>query len=794
MATAMERRGAIAGQMSQSARPVAVSSGYKFATAWEQNAPLTEEQQAAIAALAHSAADRPMPAHVAATAQPTQRPPVPPATASDPEGRVSDATQGGAGFSERVELNSQHQFYKWFTDLESAMKSETEEKYRQYVNTLTGHLETCDEILAHLDGTLARFDDLQAQHQAVATKTKMLHDACERLVMEKERLVEFADALRTKLNYFDELENISTQFHAPTMSVGSSHFLPFLKRLDECISYVTNNPQYADSSVYLVKFKQLQSRALGMIRTHVLNVLRNASSQVQTAVKENSILGGGGKVAITEGAETSVLYVRFKAAASDLKTLMQEIENRASRKEYTQVLADLTSLYCEQRLALVKGVVSYRIAEYAKKESLPSLTRSGCAYLSQVCQLEHQLFDHFFPASASDPLNLAPLLDPLCTTLYDTLRARFIHEADLDLLCELVDILKGEVLDEQLGRRRESVAGLHPTILKTLADVQERLTFRAQTYMRDEIANYLPSAEDLDYPAKLEQAAAAAAGSEEEGRDSYSTWYPPLEKTLSCLSKLYRCLEPTIFTGLAQDAINMCSTSIQRSSKLIERRATQMDGQLFLIKHLLILREQIAPFDIDFSVTHKELDFTHLLDHLRRVLRGQSSLWSSQSLARTFSPRVMDYQIDAKKELEKNLKLTCEQFIMLVTKTTIEPLLSFMTKVTAVKVATRSRSVDAEVPKALKEQAFATPDKLAEMVANVEEAVKKQLPGIVSRMGLYLQNSSTRSILFKPIKSNILEAHVQVLTLLESDYSPEEAAQVPIMKLSDLQSFLDGLC
>ncbi|KAG0609641.1 hypothetical protein M758_7G002800 [Ceratodon purpureus] len=299
-AMAMETRGSSASPLSQTARP-AVSSGYKFVTAWEQNAPLTEQQQAAVAALARSAAERPMPAHVAALSQPSQRPPVAPVAASDPKG---DVAQGGGGASELVELNSQHQFYKWFTDLESAMKSETEEKYRQYVNTLTGHLETCDEILEHLDGTLARFDDLQAQHQAVATKTKMLHDACERLVMEKERLIEFADALRTKLNYFDELENISIQFHAPTMSVGSSHFLPLLKRLDECISYVTNNPQYADSSVYLVKFKQLQSRALGMVRTHVLNVLRNASLQVQTAVKENSTLGGSGKIAITEGAET----------------------------------------------------------------------------------------------------------------------------------------------------------------------------------------------------------------------------------------------------------------------------------------------------------------------------------------------------------------------------------------------------------------------------------------------------------------------------------------------------------
>ncbi|PWS21999.1 hypothetical protein DKP78_20665, partial [Enterococcus faecium] len=82
--------------------------------------------------------------------------------------------------------------------------------------------------------------------------------------------------------------------------------------------------------------------------------------------------------------------------------------------------------------------------------------------------------------------------------------------------------------------------------------------------------------------------------------------------------------------GLAQEAVEVCSTSLQNASKVIAKKATAMDGQLFLIKHLLILREQIAPFDIEFSVTHKELDFSHLLDHLRRILRGQVSLfdWS----------------------------------------------------------------------------------------------------------------------------------------------------------------------
>ncbi|KAK9131547.1 hypothetical protein Sjap_012034 [Stephania japonica] len=581
------------------------------------------------------------------------------------------------------------------------------------------------------------------------------------------------------------------------MNVSDERFLPLLKRIDECISYVEGNPQYAESSVYLVKFRQLQSRALGMIRSHVLSVLKNASSQVQLVIRDS----GGSKNVVSEGVETSVIYVRFEAAALELKPVLVEIEGRSARKEYSQILAESHRLYCEQRLCLVRGIVQQRISEFSKKEALPSLTRSGCAYLMQVCHLEHQLFDHFFPASSGDVASLAPLIDPLCTYLYDTLRPKLIHEANLDSLCEIVDILKIEVLGEQLSKRSDSLAGLQPMLHRILADVRERLTFRARTHIRDEIANYFPFDEDLDYPAKLEQAAAKVSGtSADENPDVYNTWYPPLEKTISYLSKLYRCLEPAVFTGLAQEAVEFCSGSIQKASKLIAKRSSPMDGQLFLVKHLLILREKIAPFDMEFSVTHKELDFSHLLEHLRRILRGQASLfdWSrSTSLARTLSPRVLESQIDARKELEKTVKATCEEFIMSVTKQVVDPMLSFVTKVTAVKVALSSgnqgQKIESVLAKPLKNQAFATPDKVAELVQKVAVAIQQELPMVTAKMKLYLQIPTTRTILFKPIKTNIVEAHLQLQSLIKSEYSSEDMQSINMVSVQDLQAQLDSL-
>jgi hypothetical protein len=64
----------------------------------------------------------------------------------------------------------------------------------------------------------------------------------------------------------------------------------------------------------------------------------------------------------------------------------------------------------------------------------------------QVCQYEHQLFDHFFPGADPEGSSLAPLMDPLATILYDALRPQFIHIHALDELCEIVDILTHEVI------------------------------------------------------------------------------------------------------------------------------------------------------------------------------------------------------------------------------------------------------------------------------------------------------------------------------------------------------------
>jgi conserved oligomeric Golgi complex subunit 3 len=97
-----------------------------------------------------------------------------------------------------------------------------------------------------------------------------------------------------------------------------------------------------------------------------------------------------------------------------------------------------------------------------------------------------------------------------------------------------------------------------------------------------------------------------------------------------------------IFEGLAQETVSECCNSLSYAAKRIEKEKSWVDGRLFLIQHLTILGEQISPFNINFVVVQKELDYSHMKNTLSSLLRGQFS-W------RNSPPRVIENQTDSKK-------------------------------------------------------------------------------------------------------------------------------------------------
>lgn len=63
--------------------------------------------------------------------------------------------------------------------------------------------------------------------------------------------------------------------------------------------------------------------------------------------------------------------------------LLEGLQARVQRPEYAHTLSRCVAMYCEVRSQLLTPVVQARCKEYAA-QPLPSLVRSGCAYLIQV--------------------------------------------------------------------------------------------------------------------------------------------------------------------------------------------------------------------------------------------------------------------------------------------------------------------------------------------------------------------------------------------------------------------------
>ncbi|KAL8567223.1 hypothetical protein ACOMHN_046633 [Nucella lapillus] len=274
--------------------------------------------------------------------------------------------------------------------------------------------------------------------------------------------------------------------------------------------------------------------------------------------------------------------------------------------------------------------------------------------------------------------------------------------------------------------------------------------------------------------------------------DLHGMWYPTVRRTLVTLSKLYRCIDKTTFQGLSQETLQACVESLKNARDGITKRKAALDGQLFVIKHLLILREQIAPFQVDFSIRETHLDFSKMkemaqshgglgissiIDAAYSLVQKKSQLFAlnaSNSLLQFVlegTPQVTEMFIDSKRDVDQQLKTTCEDFINHVTDLFTAPLHTFLSRAGVVVAMKKDDGTPRVI---LRTQPFALPEKVHDVAAETYRNIKTRLPGIQRSMSLYLANRDTEAILFRPIKVNVQQSYGRLSQLLLDHYAEED--------------------
>lgn len=183
---------------------------------------------------------------------------------------------------------------------------------------------------------------------------------------------------------------------------------------------------------------------------------------------------------------------------------------------------------------------------------------------------------------------------------------------------------------------------------------------------------------------------------------------------------------------LTAEAVQAVLTAITRAAHLLAVQQGPVDAQLFTIKTLLILREQISPFDL--HVTGSRLPFS------------DTSLRDS-ALYRLFRRAVATIAFitqDSIKLIEDALKTSTNAFIEAVCLSVCDSAVRFIQQYE--QFMAQASSSDEKFP--------LTEEQVVSLVSSFKEGVGG-LDDLAGKVALYIDSPATQGILFAPVRVGI---------------------------------------
>ncbi|KAL1520628.1 hypothetical protein AB1Y20_022202 [Prymnesium parvum] len=657
-----------------------------------------------------------------------------------------------------------------------------------------------EELRLHLEqaaGQLRADASRCAGVEAESARLAASLEAAARELREEEARAQALEAQRAPLREaLALLPVLDAQERRPSAAHTREHPLAAaLAALDRSAAALAAHPQWREAAAHAAEVGQIRLRAL---RQAASLLLRHMDGLAASGAAEETVL------------------LQSRTAAFKLAPWAEELRRRATEgAEYAAVLREAQQGYWRQRDAVATPLLRAALAAAAADEpSDAAKVRACCAHAMRTCALEYELYESVFgggleeaaqqprgggfsldeagPAAACDSASAALAdteLGSICYPLYDQLRPLVLKQKDIEQLCEIATLFREEALPTASQRKatRHAVAQL---IERLLQDAQERLIFRFQTFVRAEISSFVPTASAL----------AAVKGehppSDDPGVESLgSRWYRPVQRALMALAQVYRCLPRTVFEGLAQEALTETASSVTRAAAAIRSTGGTVEANLFSVSQLLILREQIAPFESDFAITQKALDFTHTRQMLRQLVERRSfGVTAVVELLQRGAPSVTRNQVDAKLKLDRQLKqesrsrggsVACEDFILFCTNLVVQPILSLVQRYSS----SQPSGTDG-TPRL----ASLKDEDVLDALSRAEKATEAELLPAHALMVQYLPDPSTQGILFSPVKTNVMEAFGQLQTLVNAmELSPQRCETLQLHRLDRLAARVERL-
>lgn len=214
--------------------------------------------------------------------------------------------------------------------------------------------------------------------------------------------------------------------------------------------------------------------------------------------------------------------------------------------------------------------------------------------------------------------------------------------------------------------------------------------------------------------------------------------------------------------NVAQDTVVACRRSLSSAAELIGAKSAA-DGQLFLVRQLLVLKEMTA--GLDFGRASRERQWEGMGDFLRSLLENATSILGYGGRA----PRV---EPDAKADLDAALKAACEVLISQAVGSATAPLTAFLEKAEAF-LATHAEKSE------LGQEEWAAPAAVESLTEEFRKGALAELERWTGQLRLYLQDEETVRVLLPPAQAGVVEHYAQFHDLVRRHYEFSTAARLP---------------
>ncbi|KAM5448518.1 Golgi transport complex subunit 3 [Microsporum audouinii] len=699
------------------------------------------------------------------------------------------------------------EFTQWYGDVKDELLEASYEKYQSCLDDLESSTCHLDSLLQDTSQTLEILSSLSQSFESVENRTAAFQKQCEGLLSVQNKSSKLADDIHENLIPYDYLDPISRRLNAPgaSNSVRSKDFSDMLRRLDECLDYMHAHPEHREAEVYRARYRLLLTRALTLIRGQFVSTVREISSGVTKRIADRQL---------NDTTMSALLYAKFRVGAPEMKDIGLEIQKRAvppldpeqgAEAEYQSLLNELHVNFATSRAKLVVPLVRKRLNDIANAPStskdLVAFARTSISYVRGICLDEFELWGEWFHGQ----YGLYDCLEAICEPLYDHLRPRIIHDNKLVRLCQLCILLQTRYLNDP-DEDGEYVADPNQLdfavlIQPALQDAQTRLVFLAQTILRDEIERFKPRPEDLDYPAKNKQAlqnnvSPAVSGSKssfiepkvptavDEDPDSladkdsqwdftsqsmFEGWYPTLKKAIWLLSRIYRLVNSKVFDDLAHQIVHQTTLSIQQAGSEISSKKSKPDGLLFLVKHLLVLKQQIVAFDIEFVSPDVSFDFSGVTNTFWE-LQERGGLFNTRTWMQLVGggllPQVVENMLDAKVELDGTLRTVINDFTN-----------TFATKMTSTLPSVANKTITPALSQQIQKGALA-----------MRRMIEEEIPNLRHLLDDYLEDKRTKETLVSAVQDNVIQLYEEFLEA----YAIAEAGKDKLSRKSSAKSVAVG--